>query len=120
MLDDGGFFFSSARVETHPKRPVLIPLPSPRTREDLSRFSLLSLEENIPFIPLLSFHFSIEHLQSLHPTPKARMKGETLFVKAPVSLGVHSHTLTHTHTSYRPSVTILLLPQPNSHFKEEL
>lgn len=98
-------FSSCALVEAQPgsRAAVLIPLPCPLTREDLSRFPLRvwrSTSLSSPHFSRLSLHSSEEHLQSLHPTPKACKKGETLFVKASVSLPAHTHThLLHANTN---------------------
>ncbi|KAI9545058.1 hypothetical protein NQZ68_039786 [Dissostichus eleginoides] len=84
-------FSTCAGAEAQPERraPVLIPLSSPQTREDFSRFPLHVCTSggthpfHPPHVSRLSLHSSGEHLQSLHPTPKACKKGETLFVKTP-------------------------------------
>lgn len=92
MLNDGAREFSNCEgVEAQPEREaaVLIPLPSPVTREDLSRFPPPRLEEYIPFIPLTSPVISplLRRAPPIpSPHPQSLHEGETLFVKALVSL----------------------------------
>lgn len=74
---------------------VLIPLFSPLTREDLSRFPTPCLVEYIPFIPLTSpVYLSTLPKSTSNPStppPKPARRGETLFVNASVSLLQHTH-----------------------------
>lgn len=101
-------FSTCALVEAQPA--VLILLPSPLTREDLSRFPTPCLVEYIPFIPLTSAVYLTTLPKSASntstPPPKPARSGETLFVKASVSLLLHTHLHIPAHTCVYTSILV--------------